>query len=131
MKDVMELAKDLGEGIRKDPVLLAYDEAKAAFDADTELSAQMTEYNAQRTCLTEEFNKDLDEQYKAVIEQLRGRMDALAAEINRNGNYTRYASAQKAVSELMQRINEEITYHAFGVRPQHCNHDCAGCSGCH
>ena len=56
--NVMELAKALGEGIKNDEVLLAYDAAKAAFDADEALSAQMTEYNTHRACLTEEFNKD-------------------------------------------------------------------------
>jgi len=128
---VLELAKALGEGIKNDPVLLAYDAAKAAFEADAELAAMMTEYNALRTALTEEFNKDLEMQEKDVIEKLRARMDELAAVINKNENYTGFAAAQKAVNDLMQRINEEITYYAFGVRPSSCTHDCSTCGGCH
>ena len=128
---VLELAKALGEGIKNDPVLLAYDAAKAAFEADAELTAMMTEYNALRTALTEEFNKDLEMQEKDVIEKLRARMDELAAVINKNENYTGFAAAQKAVNDLMQRINEEITYYAFGVRPSSCTHDCSTCKGCH
>ena len=129
--DVMELAKALGEGIKTHPTLLEYDAAKAAFDADTALSAQMAEYNADRTCLAEEFNKDLAMQDKTVIENLKAKLDELAKEINQNENYTRFAKAQGEVNALMQSINEEITFYAFGVRPSHCTHDCSSCSGCH
>lgn len=131
MSTVLELAKNLGEGIKTHPVLLAYDEAKAAFDADAELAAQMAEYNVQRTCLTEEFSKDLEMQEKEIIDRLRARMDELAAAINQNEKYARFAEAQKAVNDLMQSINEEITFHAFGVRPSSCTHDCSTCGGCH
>lgn len=132
MSNTMECAKILGEAIKNDPVLLAYDAAKAAFDADAELSAQMSEYNVHRTCLTEEFNKDLEMQDREVIDSLRASMDTLAASINKNENYTRFAAAQKAVNDLMQRINAEITYRAFGVEPKsECTHDCSTCGGCH
>ena len=130
--NVMELAKALGEGIKNDPVLLAYDAAKAAFEADAALNAQMSEYNADRTCLAEEFNKDLAMQDKDVIEQLKAKMDELARAINSNETYTRFAAAQQAVNDLMKQINEEITFYAFGVRPNSgCTHDCSSCSGCH
>lgn len=129
---VMELAKALGEGIKNDATLLAYDAAKAAFEADAELSAQMNEYNADRTCLSEEFNKDLAMQDKDVIESLKAKMDELAHKINGNENYTRFAAAQQAVNDLMKKINEQITYYAFGVRPaSECTHDCSTCGGCH
>ncbi|MBQ8175065.1 MAG: YlbF family regulator [Clostridia bacterium] len=129
--DVMQLAKALGEGIKNHPTLLAYDEAKAAFDADTELAAQMNEYNADRSCLAEEFNKDFAMQDKDVIESLKAKMDELAAVINKNEHYVAFAAAQGEVNTLMQSINEEITFYAFGVRPNHCTHDCSSCSGCH
>lgn len=129
--DVMELAKALGEGIKNHPTLLAYDAAKAAFDADADLSAQMAEYNADRTCLAEEFNKDLAMQDKTVIENLKAKLDELAKVINGNENYARFAKAQQDVNALMQKINEEITFYAFGVRPSNCTHDCSSCSGCH
>lgn len=128
---VIELAKALGEGIAEDPVILAYDEAKAAFEADAELAAQMTEYNTHRTCLAAEFNKDLAMQEKDVIESLKAKMDELSHIINQNENYTRYAAAQNAVNDLMQRINATISYYAFGVEPSNCTHDCSTCGGCH
>lgn len=129
---VIELAKALGGGIKNDPVLLAYDEAKAAFDADKELNAHMSEYNADRTCLSEEFNKDLAMQDKEVIESLKAKMDELAHVINGNEIYVRFAAAQQAVNDLMKQINETITFYAFGVQPSSgCTHDCSSCSGCH
>lgn len=129
---VMELARALGEGIKNHKTLLAYDEAKAAFEADEALTAQMAEYNADRACLANEFNKDLAMQEKDVIEALKAKMDELASKINKNENYLRFAAAQKAVSELMKHINEQITYYAFGVLPEsECTHDCSTCGGCH
>ncbi len=131
MTNVIELAKALGEGIKADPILLAYDEAKAAFEADEALTADMNEYNAHRTCLANEFNKDLEMQDKAVIESLKAKMDELARGINANANYTAFAAAQNAVNDLMQRINSTISYYAFGVEPSNCTHDCSTCGGCH
>lgn len=129
---VIELAKALGEGIKNDAVLLAYDEAKAAFEADADLTAKMNEYNADRTCLSEEFNKDLAMQDKEVIESLKAKMDELARTINGNENYTRFAAAQQAVNDLMKQINETISFYAFGVQPSSgCTHDCSTCGGCH
>ena len=130
--NVMEIARALGEAIKNHKTLLAYDEAKAAFEADETLTAQMTEYNADRACLANEFNKDLAMQEKEVIEALKAKMDELASLINKNENYIRFADAQRAVSELMKHINEQITYYAFGVLPQsECTHDCSTCGGCH
>lgn len=130
--NVMDLARALGEGIKNHKVLLAYDEAKAAFEADEALTAEMAEYNADRACLTEEFAKDHAMQDERVIDALKAKMDELASKINRNENYLRFANAQKAVSELMKHINEQITYYAFGVLPQsECTHDCSTCGGCH
>lgn len=129
---VIELAKALGEGIKNDAALLAYDEAKAAFEADVELNAQMSEYTADRTCLSEEFNKDLAMQDKDVIESLKAKMDELARSINGNENYARFAAAQQAVNDLMKRVNETISFYAFGVQPSSgCTHDCSTCGGCH
>lgn len=130
--NVMALARALGEAIKDHKTLLAYDDAKAAFEADEDLTAKMAEYNADRACLTNEFNKDFAMQDKDVIEALKAKMDELASVINKNENYIRFADAQKAVSELMKHINEQISYYAFGVLPQsECTHDCSSCGGCH
>ncbi len=129
---VLELAKALGEGIRDDQVLKEYDAAKAAFEEDTVLSGQMAEYNAHRTCLAEEFNREPEQQDKTVIEQLKAKLDELGGLIHQNEHYARFAAAQEAVQALMKQINEEITFYAFGVRPSsECTHDCATCGGCH
>ncbi len=130
--NVIELAKALGEGIKNDPILLAYDAAKAAYEADGELVEKMKEYSVQRACLAEEFNKDLDVQDKGVIESLKKAMDALGREIAQNEHYLAFAAAESEVNDLMKRINSTISYHAFGILPQsECTHDCSTCGGCH
>ena len=77
----------------------------------------------------------VDEELKAVALAMPGKvkakMDELSHTINQNENYTRFAAAQNAVNDLMQRINATISYYAFGVEPSNCTHDCSTCGGCH
>ena len=56
---VLEQAKALGEALAKDEVVVRLNEAKIAYEQDTELRAAMQEYNALRAALGEEFKKDI------------------------------------------------------------------------
>lgn len=126
-----ELAKELGLAIKNDEVLLNYDKAKAAYESNDALQEKIRVYNAQRAALTEEFDKDIDKQDKTVIESIKKSMDDLGRDITAYEEYTAFAAAQKAVNDFMTLINQTITYHAFGIEPSSCTHDCSTCSGCH
>ncbi len=125
--EILEIAKQLGEAIKIDERLLAYDKAKADYEANSELQEKLIRYNVQRTALAEEFNRDPEEQNRDVIEQLKAAMDEIGKEIVAHDEYKAFAAAQKAVTDLMDSINAEISKYAFGVKSE-CTHDCSTCS---
>ncbi len=127
----IELAKELGEAIKNDEVLLSYDKAKADYESNRELQDKLAMYNAQRAALAEEFSKEIEEQSSELIQKIKQTMDTIGAEIVAHEEYKAFAAAQKAVNDFMTEINQEISRHAFGIEPSNCTHDCSTCSGCH
>ena len=123
--DVKECAKLLGEAIAASDEVKGYLAAKTAYDTSEELQGKIAEYGAQRMLLGEENAKDLAMQDKDLIEKLEARISALYDEITSSEIYLALGSAQNAVNMLMQSVNSDINFYAFGERP--CTHDCSSC----
>lgn len=130
MTKIIELAHMLGEEIAKSDEIKNLEAAKSAFDADEELQAKMHEYEAERMLLAQEFSKDPDNADKIAISNLKARVDELTAEISKAPKYIAFAEAQKALNDLMAKVNAEIKYCITGERPDTCTHDCSTCGGC-
>ena len=77
----LEKATELANAIKNDPLLIEYQAARAAYEASPELKTKMTEYNAQRAILGQEFSKEVEEQSPELLDMVRHRMDELASEI--------------------------------------------------
>ena len=122
---IKELAQQLGEGIKKDPVMLAYTAAKEAYENDAEIQGSLVEYNAQRTALGEEFKKELEKQDQDMIAMIRARVDELYNFVADHPIYKRFLEAQSKFSDLMKEVNAEISFAVFGEYP--CTHDCSSC----
>ena len=131
MTKIIELAHVLGEEIAKSDEIRALESAKDAFQADLELQKMMSEYEAERRALGEEFAKSAEESDKNVIETLKKRLEELSGEIVKNENYAKFAAAQQAMDALMADVNAEIKFCITGERPSTCTHDCSTCAGCH
>ena len=131
MTKVIELAHSLGEEIAKSEEFAALDGAESLYQADEQLHAWLSEHEADRRLLADEFSKNPEEVDEKAIADIRARMDELTALILANENYTAFANAQKAMNELMTAVNDEIKFVITGVRPDHCTHDCSTCGGCH
>ena len=123
--DVKECAKLLGEAIAASEEVKGYLAAKAAYDASEELQGKISEYGAQRMLLGEENMKELDAQDKDLIAKLEARISTLYDEITTSEAYLAVTTAQNAVNLLMQSVNSDINFYAFGERP--CTHDCSTC----
>ena len=130
MTKVIELAHALGMEIAKSDEIAALEAAKAAFEADAELQAKMSEYEAERRLLGQEFSKSESEADAKAIADLRARIEELTAEISANPIYIAFANAQQAMNKLMADVNAEIKFCITGER-DNCTHDCSTCSGCH
>lgn len=131
MTKVIELAHALGEEIAKSDEIRALESAKDAFQADEPLQKMMSEYEAERRALGQEFAKPAEETDKDVIENLKKRLEELSSEIMKNDNYAKFAAAQQAMDALMADVNAEIKFCITGERPSTCTHDCSSCAGCH
>ena len=131
MTKIIELAHALGEEIAKSDELRALESAKNDFQADDSLQKMMSEYEAERRALGEEFAKNAEDTDKSVIESLKKRLEELSSEIMKNENYAAFASAQQAMDALMADVNGEIKFCITGERPSTCTHDCSSCAGCH
>ena len=130
MTKIIELAHNLGMEIAASAEIKALNEAKNAFDADEALQALMSEYEADRVLLGQEFSKAENEIDEKAIADLRARITELTQEISKNPIYNTFAIAQQNMNKLMADVNAEIKFCITGER-DNCTHDCSTCSGCH
>ena len=130
MTKIIELAHALGEEIAKSDEIKKLNEAKEAFDSNEELQAKMREYEAERILLGQEFSKENGEADEKAIADLKARIEELTKEISTAPEYIAFATAQKAMNDLMAEVNAEIKFCITGERPSTCTHDCSTCGGC-
>ena len=131
MTKIIELAHQLGMEIAGSDEIKALNETKNAFDSNAELQALMSEYEADRVLLGQEFSKEESEIDQKAIADIRARIEELSAEISASELYRAFAAAQQAMNALMADVNAEIKFCITGERPSECTHDCSTCSGCH
>ena len=130
MTKIIELAHQLGMEIAGSDEIKALNETKNAFDSNAELQALMSEYEADRVLLGQEFSKDNAEIDEKAIADLRARIEELTREVSKNPIYITFAEAQQNMNKLMADVNAEIKFCITGER-DNCTHDCSTCSGCH
>ena len=130
MTKIIELAHQLGVEIAKSDEIKNLNETKNAFDSDAALQALMSEYEADRVLLGQEFSKAESEIDEKAIADLRARIEELTREVSQNPVYIAFAAAQQAMNKLMADVNAEIKFCITGER-NNCTHDCSTCSGCH
>lgn len=131
MNKIIELSHALGEEIAKSDEIKNLEKAKAAFEADSELQKKMSEYEAERLLLGQEFSKPQNEVDEKAVADLRARINELTSEISQNPVYIAFSEAQQQMNNLMASVNAEIKFCITGERPSQCTHDCSTCSGCH
>ena len=131
MTKIIELAHKLGEEIAKSEEIANLESAKGEFQSDKELQDKMSEYEAQRMLLGQEFAKETSEADQKAIADIRARIEELSAEISASEKYQKFAAAQQAMNALMADVNAEIKFCITGERPAECTHDCSTCKGCH
>ena len=122
---VKECAKLLGETVAASEEVKGYLAAKEAYDTSSELQSMLAEYSAQRMLLGQERMKQITEQDAELLGKLEARVEELYEAITHSDVYLALNTAQQAVNLLMQEVNSEINFYAFGERP--CTHDCSTC----
>ncbi len=128
-KNVFELAIILGKALKEDPRLVKMEECRKAYEEDPELSRLMTEYNVQQKAIENlASSEDFDAQ---LIQSIQDRINELYEQITVHPTFVELNKAQEAVNELMNAVNNTITFAITGEMPSNCTHDCSTCGGCH
>ena len=130
MTKIIEKAHELGLEIAASDEIKELEAAKAAYEADEELTKLMAEYEIDRRLLGEEFAKNEGEADEIAIANLRARIEELTSIITKNAVYIAFSVAQQNMNKLMADVNAEIKFCITGERDE-CTHDCSTCSGCH
>ena len=126
---IFELAAELGKALKDDEKLIRLNAAKEAYESDADLKKKMVEYEVQQKALQVELTRD--ERDTLFIDTIQKRIDTLYREIMEHPVFLELNEAQSDVNELMNAVNNTITFHITGELPT-CTHDCSTCGGgCH
>jgi cell fate (sporulation/competence/biofilm development) regulator YlbF (YheA/YmcA/DUF963 family) len=121
--EIMELAAQLGQAIKKDPRIAQMEEAKVAYEKDEKIQQLMLEYNTQQIALAEEYKRETVDQ--KIIEAIENRLNEIVEAVTTSETFVKINAAQEAVNALMNEVNGEIEFQITGQRP--CTHDCSSC----
>ena len=129
--EIFELAKLLGEEIKKDRRMIEFEEAKKQYENCVEIQTALKEYEVQQQALQVEMMKEERDTY--TIDAINERINALYEQIVTNPAFVRINQLQLEVNDLMNKVNNTITCAITGEDPQSaCTHNCATChSQCH
>ena len=124
--DIFELAAALGKALKADERLVRLEAAKNAYVSDAELQKSLIEYEVQQKALQGEIVKD--ERDTVLIDLIQKRIDELYKFIMEHPKFIELSEVQSDVNELMNTVNNTITYNITGEMPS-CTHDCSTCGG--
>ena len=123
---VFELATQLGKALKEDEKLVRLSEAKKAYETDKDLQKMMVEYEVQQKALQVELTKE--ERDTLFIDVIQKRINELYAAIMSHPIFVELNDAQSDVNELMNAINNTITFEITGEVPS-CSGSCSTCGG--
>ena len=123
---VFELAVQLGKALKEDEKLIRLANAKKAYEEDGDLQKMMVEYEVQQKALQVELTRD--ERDTLLIDNVQRRINELYATIMAHPVFLELNEAQSDVNELMNAVNNTITFEITGELPS-CTHDCSSCGG--
>jgi cell fate (sporulation/competence/biofilm development) regulator YlbF (YheA/YmcA/DUF963 family) len=123
---IFELASELGKALKNDEKLVRLADARKKYENDPDLQKMMVEYEVQQKALQGELTKD--ERDTMFIDIIQKRINELYEAIMSHPVFTELNEAQAEVNELMNAVNNTITFEITGELPS-CTHDCSTCGG--
>ena len=123
---IFELAAELGKALKNDEKLVRLDAAKKKYEQDMDLQKMLVEYEVQQKALQGEITKE--ERDTVFIDIIQKRINELYEAIMNHPVFAELNEAQADVNELMNAVNNAITFEITGEIPS-CTHDCSTCGG--
>lgn len=123
---IFELAAELGRALKNDEKLIKLAEAKKKYEEEHELQKMLVEYEVQQKALQVELTKE--ERDTMFIDVIQKRINDLYDAVMNHPVFVELNDAQAEVNELMNAVNNTITFEITGELPS-CTHDCSTCGG--
>ena len=124
--NIFELASELGKALKEDEKLVRLAAARKKYEEDGELQKMMIEYEVQQKALQGELTKE--ERDTLFIDIIQKRINELYESIMSHPIFAELNEAQAEVNELMNAVNNTITFEITGELPS-CTHDCSSSGG--
>lgn len=124
--DIFEIAAELGKALKEDERMVRLEAAKGAYEAEPALQKMLVEYEVQQKALQGEITRE--ERDTVFIDTIQNRINKLYEDIMAHPVFVELNEAQAEVNELMNSVNNTITYNITGELPS-CTHDCSTCGG--
>ena len=124
--DIFEIAAELGKALKADEKLVRLEAAKKAYEGEPSLQKMLVEYEVQQKALQGEITRE--ERDTMFIDTIQNRINKLYEDIMSHPVFVELNEAQSDVNELMNAVNNTITYNITGEMPS-CTHDCSTCGG--
>lgn len=126
---IFELAAELGKALKDDKRLVALEEARKAYENDETVMQLMTEYEVQQKAINMEAVKE--DRSEELLQSIQERINVIYEQIVATESYKALEAAQNEVNNLMEMVNNTITFNITGEEPSGCTHNCSTCGGCH
>lgn len=123
---VFELARELGKALKEDDKLVRLAAAKKKYEDDFDLQKLLVEYEVQQKALQGEITKP--ERDTVFIDIIQKRINEIYETVMSHPVFVELNDAQAEVNELMNAVNNTITFEITGEIPS-CTHDCSTCGG--
>jgi cell fate (sporulation/competence/biofilm development) regulator YlbF (YheA/YmcA/DUF963 family) len=124
--EIFEIAAQLGKALKEDEKLVRLEAAKNAYQADSSLQKKMVEYEVQQKALQTEVTRE--ERDTMFIDVIQKRINEIYETVMNHPVFVELNEAQVEVNELMNAVNNTITFEITGEVPS-CTHDCSTCGG--
>lgn len=132
---IIEMTRELGKEIQKDPRYLKMQIAVQNTDGDGHLQDLIGQYNLKRMALQTELQKEDRDPEK--VQSYNQELGGLYETIMKVPSMAAYNEAKSQMDTLLRRVNAIIEQSASGGDPEtadyveSCSGSCATCSGCH
>lgn len=123
---IFELAAELGRALKKDEKLVRLENAKKKYENEPDLQKMLVEYEVQQKALQVEITRE--ERDTMFIDVIQKRINELYEAVMSHPVFIELNDAQAEVNELMNAVNNTITFEITGELPS-CTHDCSTCGG--
>ena len=123
---IFELAAELGRALKNDDKLIKLAQAKKKYEEEHELQKMLVEYEVQQKALQVELTKE--ERDTMFIDVIQKRINDLYDAVMNHPVFIELNDAQAEVNELMNAVDNTITFEITGELPS-CTHDCSTCGG--